>query len=292
MEDRMHRGIILIGLIVAPMLFAACAGSRLTTTAASQKLKPIAPLPEREQLAIPVNLFIRIQNVADAGTSYRNYVKLFINGKEIAPDEPENNLQTTYTYSLRLQPGIYEVKAEYHVVGFWKEYVYDITTDEPVKVLPGKRTELEIRLDKDSRGFPRTRKNQFTIRYRPVSGVMQPEPSEYTRSSVIPDIAHKEATPLPAPEKAPAAPLPEPPAYSSERPGSVELQINTVPLGADVYVDDLFVGQSPVKIRVSASERHVIQVSKKGYREFLKVITPAQFRSRKNFSVIIRLEKE
>ncbi|RMD99608.1 MAG: hypothetical protein D6814_05275, partial [Calditrichaeota bacterium] len=99
----MHRSSLIVALLLlSSFILTSCGSGRLTTRSASQKLKPVAPLPEREQSQLPVNLVITIDNVADAATSYRNFVELFINGKEIAPDQPENNLQSTYKYSLRL----------------------------------------------------------------------------------------------------------------------------------------------------------------------------------------------
>ena len=290
----MHRSTYFFSMLLsASVLFAACSSSRLTTQKASQKLRPIAPLPEREQAQMPVNLHIKIDNVADAGSSYRNFVTLYINGKEIAPDAPEHNLQSSYEYSLRLQPGIYEVKAEYHVVGFWKEHVYAIVTDEPVKVLPNQRTELFIRLQKDASGFPTKKKNVFSLRYVPLSvsapqmtqaPAPVPQPEERGLTNKNPILApkhhgHKHAHP----------------SSHSDLPimdtDVVILQIHSVPVGADVFVDDRFVGQTPVRTAVSRRESHVIQISQKGFRDYLKILEPEEFRNRDYQKIIIKLNR-
>ena len=287
----MQRRLIVLGILLSgSVLLSACGSNRLTTQKASQVLKPLSPLPEREQSMMPVNLHIKIDNVADAGSSYRNFVTLYINGKEIAPDAPEHNLQSTYEYSLRLQPGIYEVKAEYHVVGFWKEHVYAIVTDEPVKVLPNQRTELFIRLQKDASGFPTQKKNFFSLRYVPLNGSISPTAGSLPRrqEQVI-------ASKAPIRQSESAGPAPRysdddsnPPAVHTS---VVVLQIHSVPVGADVFVDDQFVGQTPIRATVSRSESHVIQISRKGFRDYLKVLEPEEFRGRQQLKIIAKLDR-
>ncbi len=285
-----HSPIIVSGLILGTLILAACGSSRLSTRTASEKLKPVAPLPERERLEMPVNLYIRIDNVADAGSSYRNYVKLFINGKEIAPDVPENNLQSTYEYSLRLQPGIYKVKAEYHVVGFWKERVYPILTDEPVKVLPRQRTELRAALEKEIGGFPRQKETLFSIRYLPLTGAqsfsqeLPPEPPSR------PQVVSKE--PVAPGLRVSPPPHPTPPSSGHQELAGekIQLQINTVPIGADVFVDDRFVGQAPVRITVTRGEQHVVQVSRRGFQDYLKILNARDLQGRDSFQLVVRLE--
>ncbi|MDQ7065053.1 MAG: PEGA domain-containing protein [candidate division KSB1 bacterium] len=290
----MHRSTLFFGILLsASVLFAACSSGRLTTQKASQKLRPIAPLPEREQAQMPVNLHIQIDNVADAGSSYRNFVTLYINGKEIAPDAPEHNLQSSYEYSLRLQPGIYEVKAEYHVVGFWKEHVYAIVTDEPVKVLPNQRTELFIRLQKNASGFPTKKKNFFSLRYVPLSAsapqmtqapAPAPQPEERSLTSKSPILTPKHH----GHEHVHTSSHSDVPVMGAE---AVILQINSVPVGADVFVDDRFVGQTPIRATVSRKEGHVIQITRRGFRDYLKVLEPEEFRGRDHLKIIVKLNR-
>lgn len=279
-----RRILTLLSLALMLALVAGCGGGKLTTRAASQKLKPVEALPEREQSQMPVNLSIKIANVADATSSYGNFVELFINGKAIAPENPENNLKSTYRYNLRLQPGIYEVKAKYHVIGFWKERVYEIGTDEPVKVLPGQRTELSINLDKDSRGFLRQKKNQFTIRYADLD-----VPQRVVLQRVAPQ---KEVGVDKKPEIIEVRPKTEAPIMPRTAAEGVTLQINTVPVGADIYVDDRFVGQSPVRVVVRRDQGHVIQIASEGYREHLKVLDAGELKGKNDLQIIVRLEKE
>jgi len=279
--------LIILGLI------AACSGGKMSTRVASQKLKPVETLPEREQSQMPVNLTIKVGNVADAASSYGNFTELFINGKAIAPENPENNLKPSYRYDLRLQPGVYDVEAKYHVIGFWKERVFSLRTDEPVKVLPGQRTELTIDLDKDSRGFLRQKKNQFTIRYatldepvfRRVAGPKMEivEPVRDVVASKQPEIVEVR----PKAKDTPVI-IERPPVIRRE---SVTLQINTMPIGADIYIDDRFVGQSPVRVVVTRNEGHVVQISRKGFQEHLKVLDAGDLSGRKDLQIIVRLEK-
>ena len=286
----MHRWFnSLFFLFIAALIFVGCGGSRLTRQNAGQVLKPVATLPEREASQLPVNLLVRIENVADAATSYRNYVVLKINGKEIAPDEPENNMKANYVYSLSLQPGVYKVEATYYVVGFWKERAYKIETDEPVKILPGKRTVLSIRLDKDNQGFPLTKTNLFTLRYQelntnaPVASTpIVSSPDLYEGNAHHGSEHHGESH---AGEHDHAM-------HSNDNFPRVKLQINTVPVGADIYVDDRFVGQSPVRLMVNGAEGHIVQVAKKGFSEYLRVLNPEDLRGKQEMQIIVRLDKE
>lgn len=279
----MHRRItIILTILIISGLMAACGGGKMSTRTASQKLKPVDPLPVREQLQMPVNMTVKIANVANATSSYGNYVELFINGKVIAPENQENNLKSSYQYDLRLQPGMYDVEAKYHVVGFWKERVFDIRTDEPVKVLPGERTELTINLEKDSRGFLQKNKNQFTIRYAKTD---EPVFTELQRvEQPKPEIVEIH----PQTQDAPVV-IEKTPVVQGE---GVTLQINTMPVGADIYVDDRFVGQSPVRVVVAHNEGHVVQISRKGYQEHLKVLDAGDLSGRNDLQIIVRLEKE
>lgn len=73
---------------------------------------------------------------------------------------------------------------------------------------------------------------------------------------------------------------------------TVALQINTVPAHADVYVDNKYWGQSPVRVHVDRSQSHAIQISKKGYGEMVKVLDYRDFSAEREIMLIERLEKE
>lgn len=275
------------------ILLTACSSGRMSTRMASQKLKPVEALPQREQLMMPENFSVQINNVADAVSSYGNYVKLFINGKEIAPERSENNLKSQYTYNLRLQPGVYDVRAEYHVIGFWKKRVYDITTDEAVKVLPGQKTELTVALKKDSRGFLKEKKSQFSLRYAAIDNIPDAPTRTFRPAVVVSKPAEVIVDKVPAVERAPVARAPRlrQPVSPALPASGLKLQINTVPVGADVYVDDRFVGQSPVRVTISRFDGHVIQIANRGYEEYLKVLDAADLSSRKEMNLVVRLQK-
>lgn len=276
-------------------LLVACGGGRLSTRDASQRLKPVESLPEREQSQMPINLSIHIAQVANATSSYGNFIELFINGKAIAPEDAENNLKSSYRYNLRLQPGVYDVLAKYHVVGFWKERVFEISTDEPVKILPGQRTDLTVKLEKDSRGFLQQNQNQFTIRYAAIDEPVYLQ----TPVTVVPATPSRKASakiesaqPAEIVEVREKALNPATEIQQSAQIGGVTLQINTMPIGADIYVDDRFVGQSPVRAVVNGGEGHVIQIARSGYREHLKVLDAGDLSGKTDLQIIVRLEKD
>lgn len=295
------------GALLLAIGMMACGAGRLTTDRAYSELKPKEQLPEREQRQLPENLLIKIENVADAGHSYGNYAVLYINGREVTPLEKLSNFTSKYTYPLRLQPGVYDVRAEYHVIGFWREQVFDIKTDEPVKVMPDERTVMNVRLDKDNRGRPLQKPLQFQMRYESLAEVTQPAvPVQYSSSPTVsaplvrelssekplvsqpqPIMTPPEQLSLPA-----AKPVLQAPEETMSAPSArtVTLQINTAPSGADVIVDDRYVGQSPLKVRVTADQNHVLQISRSGHEEVMKVLDVKELQDQTLVQYLIKLE--
>jgi hypothetical protein len=303
-----------VGTLLLAVGFAACgAGGKLTTDRAYSELKPKEQLPERELRELPDNLLVKIDNVADAGKSYQNYVALYINGREVAPIEKLTNMTSTYSYPLRLQHGVYEVRAEYHAVGYWREQTFDIKTDEAVKIIPGQRTILTCRLDKDHRGRPLQKNVQFRMQYETLAEASQPVSSvRIAVPSPAPAVVEPPVTvvrPVPLVEEVtPRAPEPRTiviqPAPSVERVQPVAeprdlpvltdqtltLQINTTPSGADVIIDDRYVGQSPLKVAVTANQNHVVQISRPGHQEIMKVIDAKELRGQNMLQLLVKLE--
>ena len=299
-----------LGALLLAVGLAACgAGGKLTTERAYSELKPKEQLPERELRELPENLLVKIENVADAGKSYRNYVVLYVNGREVAPIEKLTNMSSTYSYPLRLQHGIYEIKAEYHNVGYWREQTFEIKTDEPVKIVPGQRTVLTFRLDKDYKGRPIQKNAQFRMRYEPLAEagetasvarvapkIAAPAPMliERAEPKVAPQPLVEEVAPAtktiiiePEPRPARVQPVPEP---IEETRGMLTLQINTTPSGADVIIDDRYVGQSPLKVAVTANQNHVVQISRPGHVEIMKVLDAKELRGQSQVQLLVKME--
>jgi len=280
-------------VMIAAIFIVGC-GSRLTTRQAGEELQPLAALPEREQAQLPENLFIRIENVADDAGSYKNYATLRINGREIKPDEAISNFTSDYDYALRLPYGIYEIEGEYHVVGFWKEVSYPIRSDEPVKIVPGKKTVVTARIRKDGRGFPAEKQQRFTLRYDDLpSGALAAAAAANAVTVVpapVPSLAVKEPVGFQEVLTKPAA-IEERPADESfsRLPENVIIQINTMPSNAEVIVDDRFCGNTPLRVTVTRDERHVVQVSRPGHAEVLRIIEPHELRD-KVVQLVLKLE--
>lgn len=309
-----RRLIVQAGTLFMAAGLAACgAGGMLTTDRAYSELKPKEQLPERELRQLPENLLVKIENVADAGKSYRNYVVLYVNGREVAPVEKLTNMTSTYTYPLRLQHGIYEVRAEYHSVGYWREQTFNIKTDESVKIVPGQRTVLTCRLDKDYKGQPVQKNVQFRMQYEAIA--------EGTEAVAVASVAPRVATPPPViiqraeprvrvtapqplieevtPEMKTIIVEPESPAVRLQpalepvdeaRGNTLTLQINTTPSGADVIIDDRYVGQSPLKVAVTANQNHVVQISRAGHVEVMKVIDAKELRGQSQVQLLVKME--
>jgi hypothetical protein len=168
--SRSRSGLLGITLVSAA-LACACGGARMSVEQASAVLKPKSDLPSREQVDRPDNLVVRIRNVANDGSSFKNYVKLYVNGQEILPAGDVDNVTSLYTYPMRLQEGVYDVRAEYHNVGGWRGKVYEILPDEPVKVLPDKRTVLDVDLSKTDTGGLARSPTYFRLRFEDIDSV-------------------------------------------------------------------------------------------------------------------------
>lgn len=302
------------GMLFLAAGFAACgSGGKLSTDRAYSELKPKEQLPERELRALPENLLVKIENVADAGKSYQNYVLLYVNGREVAPIEKLTNMTSTYSYPLRLQHGVYEIKAEYHSVGYWREQTFEIKTDEPVKIMPGQRTVLICRLDKDYKGRPIQKNVQFRTRYETMADAVEtasvarvtpkiPAPTPIIVESVEPRVTVAPPQPLieevtpatktiviePEPRPARIQPVPEP--LDENRSGMLTLQINTTPSGADVIIDDRYVGQSPLKVAVTANQNHVVQIARAGHQEIMKVLDAKELRGQSIVQLLVKME--
>lgn len=300
-----------LGALLLAVGLAACgAGGKLTTERAYSELKPKEQLPERELRELPENLLVKIENVADAGKSCRNYVVLHVNGREVAPIEKLTNMSSTYSYPLRLQHGIYEIKAEYHNVGYWREQTFEIKTDEPVKIVPGQRTVLTFRLDKDYKGRPLQKNAQFRMRYEPMAEggeiasvarvapkIAAPAPMIIERAEpkvapqpLIEEVAPSTKTIIIEPEPRPVRVQPVPEAVEETRSGMLTLQINTTPSGADVIIDDRYVGQSPLKVAVTANQNHVVQISRPGHVEIMKVLDAKELRGQSQVQLLVKME--
>ena len=84
----------------------------------------------------------------------------------------------------------------------------------------------------------------------------QPEPDIPARSDPV-------VHPQPVAEVEPARPAGE---------NTIALQINTVPIHCQVIVDDKMVGQSPLTVYVDRFSDHVIQISRDGYAERIRLL--------------------
>lgn len=79
---------------------------------------------------------------------------------------------------------------------------------------------------------------------------------------------------------------------SAAAPGKIALQINTTPANADVIVDDKYLGQAPLIVHVERGRSHVVQISKKGYADKIKLIDRSEFESQQTYFLIEKLERE
>lgn len=259
-------------------------------------------------------LTVQIDNVTDDQSSRRSSVEFFIDGKKISPSVARKQGRRDYVFEIALAPGIYKVKAVYRAKSFWKEKSFDLMThDGHVRVYPAHRTFLTIALDKNSDGTLRDKKNYFTEMTRPLAPAVAPETQQYaspndaaptpatslTSSLAQPAPAVEHMPPTAASSAAPAtrpvitiAPPTEIIQPNPPRAGKIALQINTSPSSADVIVDDRYLGQSPLTTYVERSRSHVIQISKAGYIEIMRIIDARVLGDENTYLMIEKLEAQ
>ncbi len=98
---KLHKYFFIVAIVLSLFIMIGCAGhQRIKYDEAFLKIKPAAPLPEAVAKKQPVNLLIRIENVADARTSYKNHLDLFVNNFLIVPEQEITNITNDYTYRI------------------------------------------------------------------------------------------------------------------------------------------------------------------------------------------------
>ncbi|OGB98371.1 hypothetical protein A2V82_14100 [candidate division KSB1 bacterium RBG_16_48_16] len=153
-------------VLFVALLIVGCAGGTLTVEESYDVLRPVKQLDLPEQVS--ENLIIKISNVADERSSYKNRVEAFINDKKIEPNWLISNIENTYTYSLRVRPGYYKVKSYYYAYVGWGEEKYLIETHDLVAVLPGKITTVSCDIVKEDNGVPVNKKMYFKQEAQPI----------------------------------------------------------------------------------------------------------------------------
>jgi len=260
-------------LLLLSAFLLSCAGRKTLQPAETYfALRPVEDLPVYDLENIPVNLEVVIDNVADMTTSYKNRAELYINGHLIRPEKPTSNIQKTYRYRLKLRPGIYEVHGYYYALDGFVERKYTIRPQTKVMVKPGTLTRVTCEIQKNWDGTPVDKKLLFSVAYEPLSG-----------SSIAPEAPATIPKPSARSETPPAVPLTSRPPVQKPVPRQkaeknlIVLQVNTAPSGANVIVDDRYIGQSPVRVLVDRTTSHILQLSLDGYEDVIKYLDHRQF---------------
>ncbi|MDZ7341209.1 MAG: hypothetical protein ONB27_07620 [candidate division KSB1 bacterium] len=167
---KLHHYILtaLAALVLALLL--SCSGTqRIKVDETFSQIKPAAPLPEAIARKQPVNLYVKIENVADTRSSYKNHLDFYVNNFLIEPEQEITNVTNDYIYNLSLQPGIYKIKALYYASTGWQEKAYKILPrDAQVMIFPDKKLVLKVSLKKDAWGLPLDKVTHFDVSYEAI----------------------------------------------------------------------------------------------------------------------------
>ena len=159
------RAIIISFVCFAGFFSFSCSGS-LESIDAFELLTPVEDLPEP---TLEHNVVVNLNNVADTGTSYKNWAELYINGQKIDMNQEQKGYKQDYHYHLILRPGVYEVKAKYVARIGDDSRTYTLSTsDEKFRVYPEQRTVLEITLDKKLNGELRSESGILVEKRKPL----------------------------------------------------------------------------------------------------------------------------
>lgn len=264
-----------IGVLMA-FLLSACGGPKtLKPEQTYLNLKPVKALPVYDLEKLPVNMEVVIDNVADMGTSYKNRAELYLNGFKIQPEEPVSNVQSTYRYRLKLQPGFYDVRGYYYALDGFVERKYPIRPQTEVMVKPGYLTKVTCHIEKNWDGTPVGKQLFFSVTYEPLKQTAPKTISEKQTSNPV------EKEPVPEAASRPHGHHAKVHHEKGEAKSEdlIVLQVNTAPPGADVIVDDKYIGQSPLRVLVDRNSSHILQLSLDGYEDVIKYLDQAHFGS-------------
>jgi len=265
---RVKKVYVYIILLFFSVLFMACAAKRISIDEAYSVLRPLKQLELPEQ--VTDNLKITIDNVADEGTSYKNYVEVFVNDKYVTPNWDVSNIESNYTYKLKVQPGYYKIKANYNAYIGWGEDKYKIKTlEEFVRVTHDKRTIVYYELVKKSNGLPVDKNMYFKVKTEPLESLPDTNPENITA-----DYQQKQGI-----------------VKSSINKDMIIIQINTIPENARIIVDDKTIGLAPIKVEVDRNSDHIVQIAADGYKTAVKYLDQSALQENKIFHLIHELEK-
>jgi hypothetical protein len=250
--------------------------SGLHSLRAFEELEPIEALPEPTP---DQNLMVKINNVADFGTSFRNRAELFINGKRIRLNKGVVGYRRDYHFHFRLKTGVYKVEAKYYAVLGRYEEKYDITTrDGKFRIYPDQRTVVSIRLDKKLNGDLKSKKNYFMETYVPLSANMP-------HSKVAPSVER----PIRVPGTGSIGLMNNTDRKKStghyKFPNIIWLQINTDTVSAKIYIDGKFMGTSPLNVKVDRSTNHIVQLSREGYQTKVKYLNVKELKDKDRYQL-------
>lgn len=276
-----HNLIVLI--FALPFFLLSCTGAKkLTTDQTFLNLEPVEPLPIYDLEGIPDNFEVIIENVADMGSSYKNRAAFYVNDHLIVPDHEITNIQNKYVYHLKLQPGFYNIRGEYYALDGFAEKHYAIKPQTKVMVKPETLTKVYCRIEKNWDGTPLHDQMFFNVTYVPLKTTPR-EKKMMARENAPPPVPPpgRKITP---PRRRGTQVLDLPPDGQL-----LTLQIKTAPAGADIYVDNEYVGKSPIRIMVDRNSDHLLEISKPGYEEVTKRLYKSQFGREKTIHLIQKL---
>ena len=238
-----------------------CGSTRISIDEAYEKLEPVKQLELPEQLAD--NLVVKVNNVADEYNSYKNHVDVLVNDKIINPNWNVSNIEENYTFSLKVKPGYYDIKAYYYAYVGWGEEKFEIKTLSPVRVSHDKQTVVEYDLVKKENGEPVDKTMVFNI----------------SNGSLLADD-----------DRAVQQQMDAGPVAKSPNPDKVTLQINTVPENAKIILDDQVAGYAPLKLSIDPGNDYVLQISAEGFKTYTQRLDKASFKGHDKVLIIRELE--
>ena len=147
-------------------------------------------------------------------------------------------------------------------------------------VKPGFITKVQCKIEKNWDGTPLNNPLLFQVSYLPLTQQNTRQPTV-----VKPQAPRQQRRPAPVAKMRRQLP---PKKFPNKH--MVVLQINTAPTGADVIVDDKYIGQTPLRVQIDRDNDHILQLSLKGYEDVIKYFDKTQFGREKTIHFLQKLK--
>lgn len=250
-------------------------------TRVTQKIKQLS------RLTTECNMKIEIQNVNNKYVDHKSHLNLLLDDKLVRRLPATQNKDNVVFY-FNMPPGEHKVKAAYYLINGWNNKRYEINPkQQTVRINKNQRTILSIKLNKKRNGQLKRCKNYFNQSAESIYQTRVIRNQKRTNQQKLNNTNNQIRTHQANKSR---SRIPNQKATVIEN--KIPLQINTIPINAEVIVDDKNLGHAPVIVQVERDKDHVVQIYCTGYKGKMKLIQKSELVNKEKFIVMEELERE